>query len=279
MILAAALMLCLLAGPALAAEIPDPDFYFNAAGRRYDSSDSILYRYTFDRDPQAAVRAYVDILRDSYGISPVSNYDDGEGMWVLEARDGTDVEVIYTPGDGSYTVYVTAYAPSADWKAAEAWDWNRNAVAGGESAVVTVLPDFLKHDPTGRYEYLSGSADGGEVDIDFNAQDTSISTLRAAEDYVELLISRGYRLIDRTEKTFSDSRTDTWFLQCDERGLDTMDKSNAHAHVRVKRNTYYEWGSCDVEVRFVEDIAMDGYKKGRLTGPDDDDDIFANDCS
>ena len=71
---------------------------------------------------------------------------------------------------------------------------------------------------------------------------------------MELLISRGYRLIDRTEKTFSDSRTDTWFLQCDERGLDTMDISNAHAHVRGKRNAYYKWDSCDVEVHFFDDI-------------------------
>lgn len=175
-------------------------------------------------------------------------------MWVLEAKDGTNVADIYTPGDGSYTVYVTAYASTADWKAAEAWDWNQNTVAGGKSADVTVQPGFLEHDPTGRYEYLSGNADGGEVDIDFNAQDTSISTLRVAEDYVNLLISRGYRLIDRTEKTFSDSRTDTWFLQCDERGLDTMDISNAHAHVRGKRNAYYKWDSCDVEVHFFDDI-------------------------
>ena len=49
----------LLAGAALAAEIPDPDFYFNAGAGKETGKGDITYEYAFSKDPRKAAEAYV----------------------------------------------------------------------------------------------------------------------------------------------------------------------------------------------------------------------------
>lgn len=91
----------LLAGAALAAEIPDPDFYFNAGAGKETGKGDITYEYAFSKDPRKAAEAYVSLLTKEYGFALTDSYLETEvATWRLEDASGKMIRLDYDQGDG-----------------------------------------------------------------------------------------------------------------------------------------------------------------------------------
>lgn len=91
----------LLAGAALAAEIPDPDFYFNAGAGKETGKGDITYEYAFSKDPRKAAEAYVSLLTKEYGFALTDSYPGTEvATWRLEDASGKMIRLDYDQGDG-----------------------------------------------------------------------------------------------------------------------------------------------------------------------------------
>lgn len=263
-ILAAALTLCLLAGTAMAAEMPDPDFYFNAGAEKQTSGANVVYDYAFEADPRAAVEAYVALLTDSYGFALTDSYLEPElAQWRLE-NAAEKISVAYDQGSGGYCVSLRV-SKSVSCQSAEAWDWAKNAIADSESNDISVLPDFLKHDSSGKYFYRGSG-------FSFRADSTSSACVRTVEDYVALLLARGYTLVDDEEEHKSGWDMHKWYLHSGLSGLGKVE-SGVNAHVMVRINVYHDNGYCAVSFTLVDGITMPGYGGGT---PDDD--LFEKDC-
>lgn len=141
MILVSALMLSLLAGTALAAEISDPEHFFGGVV----DWGSRGYRGELKSNPREAMEAYVDILQKDYDMTLLSIRPDEEDYcWQLQAPDGTEI-VVRCVEDGIYYSYVLTEPKQAVVTVQrEKWDWDRNVLAGEQD--VTVLPDFVQQD-------------------------------------------------------------------------------------------------------------------------------------
>lgn len=263
MILVASLLLSLLAGAALAAEIPDPDFYFNAGADKQTSETDIIYDYAFQADPRAAVEAYVALLTDTYGFALTDSYLEPEvAQWRLESA-AEKLSVAYDQGGSGYFVNLWVSA-GISCKSAEAWDWSKNALAGAQSQDITVLPDFLKHDSSGKYYYRG-------TGFSFRADSTSSACVRTMEEYVALLQGNGYTLVSTDEKHLSGWDMYKWYLHS---GLGRVE-TDVNAHVMIRINVYPDDGYCAVNFELVDGITMPGYGG---SAPNGDSNIFEKDC-
>ena len=126
--------------------LPDPETFFGEGGRWHDAT-SPTYRHVMDRDPKAALTAYVELLQEEYGMT-LAKVKSGEEQyyWKLSAKDGTEITVECAVDGAQYYTFVIV-SGTVNTVSAEVWDWDRNELA---EEAVTVLQDFLQHDTSGK---------------------------------------------------------------------------------------------------------------------------------
>ena len=252
------LALCLLPLTALAAEVPDPEFYFNAGAEKSTEGKYNVYAYAFDADPRAAAEAYVKLLTDSYGFELTDSYEEDElATWRLS--NGSEKVRVDYENDGGDPALTLSLSTTLSCTAAETWDWQKSAIAGETD--LTLLPDFLQYDSSGKYYYRNSG-------FSFRTDVATADCVEAAWDYVELLQQRGYTLVESKEKHSSKWDMYKWYFHTGVSGLDKIE-SDIDGHFMVCINAYYDKGYCALYLEVVDGISMEGYNTEPVPSPDD----------
>ena len=190
--------------------------------------------------------------------------DEEDYRWQSQAKDGTEIVVRCVEDGISYSYVLTETKQAVVTVQREKWDWDRQVLMGERD--VTVLPDFVQQDS---FDNATVSPTGTQTLI-FKADNTRNATIQAAEDYTNLLLGRGYKLIEKESKASKSSTRYKWFLTCDDAGLGRMDKVDHGAHVAVKVMVYHNCGDCHVSIRCAKGVTMNGYGSASPHNNDDE---------
>ncbi|MBR3866997.1 MAG: hypothetical protein IKM54_04290, partial [Butyricicoccus sp.] len=251
--------------------IPDLAHYFSAQNLSEEENE---VRFTFDTDPRDAVRYYVELLQNKYHVVLAEVYeDDGAGEWVLHHENDPDAPFtiwVDRAGDGTWEVIcrLHIFVIQTDW---EVWEWPQAAAPEPEpepepapgpqpsSSDPSVIPNFLDHDASGKYEMTDSSKAGmgSYAALDLNAD-------YVAQNYVDSLVNMGYSVV-YTEEDVHSGRLGGIFKQWDLRhdGVNASALRNeSSGQIRIKLNTYEIWDKCTVSVEFADGITMEGFDGG-----------------
>ena len=266
---------------------PDPEFFFNTgAAEKGDNSMTLVLSET----PGDAVFAYLSVLKNSYGMTQVDSYTEteawqwrlqkggdenatvtvgldkrGDGDWDLSFIFGENVTLVQAEtqsgGDGIPDPEPTPTPESTPEPTPE-------PAPEPEVTDPSVLPDFLAHDSSGKFEMLSESRTGEAL---YKADSDQLKYV--AEDYMDLLAEMGYTVVYEYDNEHTSSTTTIRDLY--HSGVDAgavLDDSEGQ--VRVHINTYTRWNETDVAIFYSDGITMENFDGGSGSGGGSDDDFF-----
>ena len=267
--------------------LPSPSAYFNAPDEgEYED----LFAYFFLEDPTDAVHGYMDLLQEKYGMTIIKEPDEQYIAWTLQQGEDEDTRVWIDFGhneDLELWGIMLSYADRIALEPGESWGNGLEAllespyedqteepapepepepmpepepqptqqptqqpVSKPSNSDPSVLPDFLAHDASGKFEQVKAAWADMAV---FAADDSSLSYV--AENYVQVLKDMGYTVVDTEEKQKETFNVYRWYMANSAVNAETIE---GNAQIYVKIMYYKNKQHSEITVAYGDGITYGG---------------------